>query len=563
MRRTRLWLTMLILPLLALRAEAAGLQPDLDTSSPRATYASFFDGLRRVEALYANYRADKSESAQLALFRALQRLGSRMFDLSEVPPATRLKHGSIAVGYMADILMRLPPLPPDRIPGTPPTAAADLPATWTIPDTEIRLRRLTDGPWAGHYVFSADTVERLPEFHAAIIGQPVLRTDLAALSHWREAQLHFTGPLLSALPLAALPPPFQAVILGAPVWKIMLSALAVALAALAVARIARRVRQRASRATGWHRPALLMLAPLTMALVSAATVLLTGWEIGLAGPLFDATLVLVTVALYAAAAWAAWLLCDLVVAIIIALPSIPDESYDAHLLRLLARVASVAAVVGIALHGAASIGVPALSLLAGVSVGGIALALAAQSTVENLFGGISIFADRPFRVGDSIQGGNVTGTVESVGPRSSRIRGADGTLTTVPNSDLAKMHITNVTARTGYLFRHTLRLGGETPRAAVEALLETLRARLQAEPRVAQEATTPRVRLVGFGEASLDIEVFAKAPAASQADFLEVQEALILMILRAVEEGGMRLAVAPVPAEPAAAGGGASVQAHA
>lgn len=187
---------------------------------------------------------------------------------------------------------------------------------------------------------------------------------------------------------------------------------------------------------------------------------------------------------------------------------------------------------------------PALGLLAGV--GGIALALAAQSTVETLFGGISIFADRPFRVGDTIQGGSVSGTVEAVGPRSSRIRGADGTLTTVPNSDLAKMHITNMSARSGFLFRHTIRLGGEATRAQAEWLLAALRERVAVEPRVTQEPP-PRVRLIGFGEASLDLEVFAKVPVATQAEFLDVQEGLILEIMRAVETGGLRLAMAPQP----------------
>jgi MscS family membrane protein len=548
MRRIRLWLAMLAVLLAPLRVEAAGLQPELDTSTPRAAHESFSAGLHRIAALYERYRAHKTEAAQLELFTTLQRFGERLFDLGEVPPATRLKHGAGAVGYMADILLRLPPIPPGEIPGTPPLAAADLPASWTIPGTEIRMRRRTEGPWAGHYAFSAETVARLPEFHAAIIAQPVLRPGIGPGEGWRNAQLNFTGPLLSGVPVGALPPSLRVVVLSTPLWKLILSAGLIALASLALARLVPLVRRRAAALAGWRRPAVLLLAPAALALLSVATAYLTGWEVGLSGPVFDATLVVATLALYAAAAWAAWLACYLAAEAIIALPSIPDQSYDAHLLRLLARVASVASVVGIALHGAASVGVPALSLLAGVSVGGIALALAAQSTVENLFGGISIFADRPFRVGDTIQGNNVSGTVEAVGPRSSRIRAQDGTLTTGPNSDLAKMHITNITARRGYLFRHLLRLGGETTRAGVEGLLATLRERVAVAEGVVQ-SPPPRVRLVGFGEASLDVEVFARVSAGSQAEFLEVQEAMILAILRAVEEAGLRLAIAPVPAE--------------
>jgi MscS family membrane protein len=337
-------------------------------------------------------------------------------------------------------------------------------------------------------------------------------------------------------------------ILETTVWKILLSLLVLVLAWQGATRIARLVRRRAAGAGEWHRPAVLLLIPLILGLTVVLALLAIGWEIGLSGPLFDAVIVLATVVLYAAAAWAAWLLWTLVVEAIIALPTIPDDSYDANLLRLLARVASVVSVAAILIYGASEVGVPALSLLAGVSVGGIALALAAQSTVENLFGGISIFADRPFRVGDLIQGASVTGTVERVGPRSSRIRGADGTLTTVPNSDLARMHITNVTTRNGFLFKHLVRLSGDSSRAQVEWLLAALRRRIAAEERVRKGPGLPRVRLVGFGESSIDIEVFAQVPVATQGEFLEVQEHLVLEIMKAVEEGGMRFCFTTTPA---------------
>jgi len=98
--------------------------------------------------------------------------------------------------------------------------------------------------------------------------------------------------------------------------------------------------------------------------------------------------------------------------------------------------------------------VPTLGLLAGISIGGVALALAAQSTVENLLGGFTIFADRPFRVGDEIRFGGKAGRVEAIGPRSTRIRDADGSLTTVPNANISKDQLTNVSARSSSLFRH-------------------------------------------------------------------------------------------------------------
>jgi MscS family membrane protein len=124
--------------------------------------------------------------------------------------------------------------------------------------------------------------------------------------------------------------------------------------------------------------------------------------------------VALTLALIAAGAWAAWLAAYFVVEVIISSPTIPDQSYDAHLLRLLARVAAVVGAAAVLVYGANQVGVPALGLVAGLGVGGFALALTAQSTVENLFGGMNLFADRPFRVGD-VRSATVVGLVGAGG----------------------------------------------------------------------------------------------------------------------------------------------------
>lgn len=185
---------------------------------------------------------------------------------------------------------------------------------------------------------------------------------------------------------------------------------------------------------------------------------------------------------YFALAWTALLAGRLVAELVVALPAIPDQSYDAHLLRLVARVSGLLAAGGVVIYGADKIGIPALGIIAGVGVGGVALALAAQSTIENLLGGISIFVDRPFRIGNFIQYGSNSGVVEAIGPRSSRIRGLDGTLTTVPNADLAKMHIVNFSLRDKCLFVQVLGLRYETTRLQVEWILDTTEKRLLAHP---------------------------------------------------------------------------------
>ena len=114
---------------------ATGLLPELDTSSPAATLGSFLAEKRRVEARYETYKAAPTTATQFALADALQRIGSQLFDLSEIPHATRVKTGNAVVGYLADILLRLPEIPQESVPGGPGGPRGDLPPHWTIPGT--------------------------------------------------------------------------------------------------------------------------------------------------------------------------------------------------------------------------------------------------------------------------------------------------------------------------------------------------------------------------------------------------------------------------------------------
>nr|WP_256437645.1 mechanosensitive ion channel domain-containing protein [Roseococcus sp. SDR] len=279
---------------------------------------------------------------------------------------------------------------------------------------------------------------------------------------------------------------------------------------------------------------MLLVAGLFVLLLDWAYVFIT-WQIVLVGGISDVGLLFTNFAIYLAAAWAAWSACWLVAEAIIAAPNFPERVYDANLLRLLARVCSLLAAATLIVLGANEAGVPMLGLLAGVSIGGLALALAAQATVENLLGGISIFADRPFRVGDTIAFGTARGVVVSVGPRSSQIRAPDGSVTSVPNADLAKVHVTNLSARDRWIFQHRLRVPREMPAARVEALVEALRARLAAEPLVETAPGWPRVHVAGIGRANLSIQITAQILTQDEAVFLAVQQALILDALQAVE----------------------------
>src|SRR5581483_11628684 len=114
------------------------------------------------------------------------------------------------------------------------------------------------------------------------------------------------------------------------------------------------------------------------------------------------------------------------------------------------------------------------TILAGLGVGGLAVALAAQKTIENLFGGVAVITDRPVAVGDFCKFGTQVGTVEDVGLRSTRIRTLDRTIVTVPNGEFSTMTLENFSQRDKIWFHTTLNLKRDTSPEQVRNLLRTI-----------------------------------------------------------------------------------------
>jgi len=183
------------------------------------------------------------------------------------------------------------------------------------------------------------------------------------------------------------------------------------------------------------------------------------------------------------------------------------------------------------------------AVLTGLGVGGIAVAFAAQKTLENLFGGIMIASDQPIRVGDFCRAGDYTGTVEDVGLRSTCIRTLDRTVVSVPNGQLAVMSLENFTLRDKIWFHHTLQLRRETTADQLRYILAEIRKMLYEHPKV--ESFSARVRFIGFDNSSLNLEVFAYVLETEYTSFLLLQEDLLLGIIDIIGASGSSFAILP------------------
>lgn len=181
------------------------------------------------------------------------------------------------------------------------------------------------------------------------------------------------------------------------------------------------------------------------------------------------------------------------------------------------------------------------TLLAGLGVGGLAVALAAQKTIENLFGGLSVIGDRPVLVGDFCRFGSRVGNVIHIGLRSTRIRTLDRTIVSVPNSQFSTMELENFSARDKMWFHPTLKLRRDTTSDQLRQVMSSVREVLQKNPKV--EIGSLPVRFINIGDMSYDIEVFAYVSTPDFDEFLGVQQELLLQLMQAVERTGAEFAV--------------------
>jgi MscS family membrane protein len=193
------------------------------------------------------------------------------------------------------------------------------------------------------------------------------------------------------------------------------------------------------------------------------------------------------------------------------------------------------------LYGVQLLGLPVVPLLAGLGVGGLALALAAQQTIENLIAGLTLYADRPVRVGDFCRFGQTVGTVETIGLRSTHIRTLDNTVVSIPNAEFSKSWVENFSRRDKLWYHPRIRLRYETTPDQIRYILVEIHKILFGHPKVIPDAA--RVRFIEFGEYSLDLEVFAYVDVKDYAQYLEVSEDLNLRIIDVVKAAGAELAV--------------------
>jgi MscS family membrane protein len=239
--------------------------------------------------------------------------------------------------------------------------------------------------------------------------------------------------------------------------------------------------------------------------------------------------------------WAALRSIDVMTGHMVRAPWAVERPSTRAVVNLVARVAKVLVIVIAGIGFLSGIGLPVASLLAGLGIGGIALAFGAQKTVENLFGAVSIGVDRPFREGDFVKvEETVLGTVETVGLRSTRFRTLDRTIVTLPNGRLSDMRIETYALRDRIRLNTVLNLVYGTTSAQMREILAGLEEVLRKHPSIWNDEIT--VRFLQFGQSSLDIEIMAWFKTTEMVQFRVMRQDVLLAFMEVVEKAGSAFA---------------------
>jgi MscS family membrane protein len=504
-----------------------------DTSSPQATLKSFIDSMN---ALYRAYKARGSSESGADARRAHLGRALRCLNLSKVPSKALEETENQAAVLLMEVFDRVKIPPYETIPGAPEVKKDNI-TSWKIPNTEITIARVEEGPRKGEFLFTPETVSRARSFYDHISHLPY--KDGTVLEDAYHLYLQSPGPSVPVSWLLNMPAWLKVLVLGQPVWK-WIASLVILLLLLAGSALAFRigiVKRPTGEPASLRRRLVVPLSGLCMTYLAEAA-------LKQLRPVQEVALLVSIASTLLIAACLAWLIAIVSSALaeaVVRFPRLNAREIDAQLIRIAFRLLTLAGFVVIVILTADNLGIPLTPVLAGLGVGGIAVALAAQNSIENLIGGFTLFMDRPVRVGDSCRFGDKIGTIEEIGLRSTCVRTLDDTVISIPNAAFAKMELENFSRRRKIWYHPRLQLEKTSSADQVRFVLVEVRKMLYSHPRV--DPDKARIRFAEFGPSSLDLDVFAYIPVTDSTEYLEIAEDLNLRIMEILARGGLRLAV--------------------
>ena len=486
------------------------------TDNPRDTMMTFMHAMNK----YKEGVEKKDEVLTGYIDRAV-----RCFDLGQYTFVERQQIGRETAVLLKEVIDRVIVIDYSKIPEKSGVPGEKL-IRWRLKDTEIVIARQESGDRAGEYLFTAETASRVKEFYAKVKHLPYLSgSGGGALykSGWFEENVpQSMKNKFLFLYLWQWIGIFIALIIGLLI-KITVKFFVDFLRFLSgkgEGRWLRKIVNAFSGPTGW-------LAAILFWYISV-------YAFGFEGGVLTTLMVMLKISLSGVFLWLVYRLLTVFSDFLVDAASKTESTLDDQLVPLLNKAMKIFVIIFGVLIIIQNLGVNVVSLLAGLGIGGFAVAFAAKDMVANFFGSLMILFDSPFQVGDWIKVGNAEGTVEEIGFRSTKIRTFYNSLISVPNADLATKEVDNMGRREYRRVREVLGITYDTPPEKFEAFLEGIKNIIKANPNTRKDYY--HVVFNGYGASSLNILLYFFLKVPDWSTELVEKQSVFIEILRLAKE---------------------------
>ncbi len=515
-----------------------------DTSSPQATLRSFVENADQSYQIFMaglnQYLKEPGllpsalvrDQVQQATEMVLDKVGDCL-DLSKIPQRLKEDTELESTLLLKEILDRIEVPPYAEIPDTEFVRSDTEYKKWRIPNTKIEIVKVDSGPQGGEFLFSPNTVANLEKFYEKVKNLPYKPGATEGFY-----QIHIEVPLtLVAFKLFHGSPSWlKAIYWKQTLWQWI---------GLVISLIITFLISYLSFWWNWQRVKILQIPQQTWELLLPPLIVIASlagfgyfvrsW-INITGQLLLIILTIVEIILWIMVALTIFLFGNALAETIIASPKIYPQGLNASMIRTVCRLLSLTIGTTILILGIERVGISLIPVIAGLGIGGLALALAARPTIENLIAGVMLLADRPVKVDEYCRFGDEEGTILEIGLRSTRILSRNGDLISIPNSKFSELKLANKSRRDRILLWQTIGLRYETTAEQLRFVLAKLREMIVAHPKLLEEGV--RVRFFQYSDYSLDIEIFTYIDTGQYPEFMAIQEDVLLRIKDIVESSG-------------------------
>ena len=452
-----------------------------DTSSPQATLKSFQTMYLKAKPILDKIEISGFSPEVVSALRDVRNRAIHCIDLSQVGKRLRDDAGPEAVILLAEILARIELPPYEAVPDADAMKSEEV-SLWRIPHTDITIGQVKEASRQGEYLFTPKTIAQLKQFFAKVRHLPYLPDSaLKKIGPAGGLYDYYSASPRGLIPMSvimALPSWARNVYSDHPLWQwigmvltVLIGFLVIVFIYVLIRKLTKGRSEAGKKGIGFAR----LILPVSAAIIVQLIGYIIDEQIGMSGTVCQVTEVLAWVLFLVFVVWFTVACGGVVANIIISSPKIDPKGVYAGLTKVLCYLIALVVAAVIIFKGLVGLGVSLLPLLTGLGVGGFAVALAARPTLENLIGGLMILADKPFKIGQRIKVKDHDGIVQRLGMRSTQIRLLKGPQVKIPNEEMARVEIENVSLRLNIRRVSKITIKSDTPPEKVEKAVDIIK----------------------------------------------------------------------------------------